>query len=177
MHTIETLKCGKCGRALVRRQDGQNIEYDVCLTCGTGQRAPTPAKSIQMKLPIDPGKPTTRTRVLEETVQRGIINALLSLGYIVSQTTVRYKFQHCPRCSHGFRPTGGYGASKAVPDLLIRNPAWPPALWLGIEVKGTETRLSEEQKAAQKAGHIVIARSVEDALMHVRQVENSFFIS
>ena len=69
----------------------------------------------------------------------------------------------------------GYGASPGVPDLLVRHPDWePPGVWLAIETKGSHTPLNAAQKALYAAGAIVVARSVQAALLAVQQTSSHF---
>ena len=103
-----------------------------------------------------------RPRVSEEQVQRSIQNSLHLRGYLVLSTVHRYRKG---------QQAAGYGASKGVPDLLVRVPrAFGEALWLGLEVKGPSTRLSPEQQALEDAGAIVVVRSPEDAHEAVERV-------
>lgn len=95
-----------------------------------------------------------KTPVKEEQVQRCILEGLTAYGYIVKQTTVR-----------GVRK--GYGASPGVPDLLVTHPKWPEGCWLGLEVKGPKTALSQEQRVLEALHRIVVVRSWEDALSAV----------
>jgi hypothetical protein len=97
----------------------------------------------------------------EEDVLAAIREGLALLGFVVLSTTVR-------RVRHG------YGASPGVPDLLISRDTWPSGCFLGIEVKGTKTRLSAAQQRLQAAGRLYICRSWEDALAAVRAFEERF---
>lgn len=99
----------------------------------------------------------------EWSVQATIEEGLLYLGYIVLHTQHQYRMQTCPRCQHQFRPTGGYGASPGIADLLVRHPDWKVAEWRHIEVKGSKTPLSKEQKVLQAQRAIVVCRSWEEA--------------
>lgn len=103
-------------------------------------------------------------KVPEETNQSQSMAAFCLLGWIVLQTTVRYKMQMCPACLKWHRPEGGYGATPGVPDLLVRNPTWWNALWFGLEIKGSETPLSDVQKDLRRDGHIRVSRSPEQSL-------------
>lgn len=104
----------------------------------------------------------------EDDVQRQIVRALREAGYTVLQTSRRRK-----RCVHcGRYSTGGDGADRGVPDLIVRNPVWPPAMWLGIEVKGGKTAVSPEQRELLGDGAIVIARSPAEALRHCQRADS-----
>lgn len=112
-------------------------------------------------------------KATEEQIQRTIVEGLTVLGYIVLQTTHRRKALSCPRCQTIFRPAGGYGASPGVPDLIVSRLDWPAGTWLALEVKGSSTRLSKEQKYLQAEARIVIVRSWEDALLTVKAFQAS----
>lgn len=77
----------------------------------------------------------TKPPISEEQVQSTIIEGLTALGYLVLQTTVRVKNATCPACHRSFRPFGGYGATKGVPDLLITRHNWPWGAMLALEIK------------------------------------------
>lgn len=89
----------------------------------------------------------------EESVNRSVRDALEMLGFVVLSTTVR-------------NARGGYGASKGVPDLLVSRDGW--GCWMGLEIKGPKTRVSDEQKDLEARGLIVIAQSVDEALCAVQ---------
>lgn len=122
------------------------------------------------------GQRTSKTRQVnrftchgerEEQVQASIVQALRSAGYEVLKTSrVRKRCVHCGKFS-----SGGDGVSRGVPDLLVRNPEWPPAVWLGVEVKGGRTALSPEQHELLQRGSIVVVRSVDDALAALKAAE------
>lgn len=110
-------------------------------------------------------------KVTEEQVQRAAMQAFEWNGFDVLQTSRRRFLTVCPGCSYKFRPSGGDGASKGVPDLLVRHKDWPKAMWLGVEVKGPKTAVSPEQKALSDKGAIVIIRSVEDVLELINELK------
>ena len=99
----------------------------------------------------------------EWSVQQTIEEGLTWLGYLVLHTQHQYRMQTCPRCQYEFRPTGGYGADKGIPDLLLHHPSWPDGQLMGMEVKGSKTPLSKEQKILLAQRAIVVCRSWEDA--------------
>ena len=110
----------------------------------------------------------------EETIQQATIHALRALGYRVQQTTHRVKLACCPKCFTKFHPKGNYGATKGISDLLVRSENWPKYFWVHIEMKGPKTPLSPEQKELAAADGIVIARSVDDAVEIMKEVELQF---
>ena len=118
----------------------------------------------QLKLAgLEPGPQHNEEYLRESSVQNTIESGLGSLGFLVLHTQHQYLLQTCPRCHQRFRPTGGYGADKGIPDLLARHPDHPRGMWLGLEVKGPRTAISPEQRVLADAGAIIICRSWEDA--------------
>ena len=101
--------------------------------------------------------------VPESAVERSVDYQLRADGATVLSTVVRFKLQTCPRCSHKFRPKGGYGTTPGVPDRLARLAHWPVGVWLGLELKGSKTVLSPEQKRLLAQGAIYVCRSGEAA--------------
>ncbi len=101
----------------------------------------------------------------EADIQRLIVSFLRLLGYTVLETSRHRK--RCRGC--GRWPAGGDGCDRGLPDLLVAVPkGGGMRRWLGLEVKGAETRLSPEQQALAAAGLIVIVRTPEEALAAVR---------
>lgn len=114
----------------------------------------------------------TKLPIREEDVQRTIMEGLRLLGCTVLQTSHRVKLSRCPKCAASYRPSGAYGASQGVPDLLVSRKVWPVGAWLGLEVKGPTTALSPHQKDLLLTGRIVIVRSWEDARSAVEWFEH-----
>lgn len=100
---------------------------------------------------------SVRARLIpsEADVQAAIVDALRWRGETVLVTS-----RHRRRCLCGRYPPAGDGCDRGIPDLLVHI----GGLWLGLEVKGTRTRLSPEQRALEQAGAIRIVRTVEDAI-------------
>jgi hypothetical protein len=65
------------------------------------------------------------------------------------------------------------GQDAGVPDLLVTHPRWPEGVWIGLECKGTKTRLSPEQRRLHAARRIYVVRSWEDGLQAVKQFEEA----
>ena len=110
----------------------------------------------------------------EETIQQATIHALRAKGYRVEQTSHRVKLTCCPKCHTKFHPSGAYGATKGISDLLIRNDRWPDLFWIQIEMKGPKTPLSPEQKEKRDADALAIARTVDEAVAIVAKAEKNF---
>ena len=115
--------------------------------------------------------------VPESAVETSVDYQLRADGATVLSTVVRYKLQTCPRCSHRFRPKGGYGTTPGVPDRLARHSDWPQGLWLGLELKGSKTRLSPEQKLLLADGAIYVCRSGEEAREALLLADQAFVIA
>ncbi len=118
--------------------------------------------------------------VREETVQANIRQLLAWCGYRVYQTTARFKAHPCPQCGGWVRQAGGTGTTPGVPDLLVYHPGWTAdgaahPVWIGLEVKGPKTPLSDEQKVLHAAGRILVARSPEEALRLLQAAEERLF--
>lgn len=127
--------------------------------------------TVQPKLPkLDRGPQRRRIPEKESEVQECVRTGLRHMGYVVLSTSERRRGVSCPKCRQWFTPTGGTGADKGVPDLLVTHDRWR-GRWLGLEIKGTTGRLSPEQRALYKRGLIWVVRSWEDALRAVREVE------
>lgn len=56
------------------------------------------------------------------------------------------------------------GSDPGCPDLLVRAPLWRPGVWIGMEVKTKEGRLSLIQKWIDGHRGYYVVRSWEDAL-------------
>jgi hypothetical protein len=108
--------------------------------------------------------------VKEEDIQRAIIQLLELHGFTVHQTSRRGVKGRCPRCHQLVKVFGGDGASKGLPDLMVRKASWPPIVWAGLEVKGPKTRISPEQKALAETHQIAIVRSADEALRFAEAV-------
>lgn len=96
---------------------------------------------------------------LSESQVQGAILDLLRAGGFMAWSTSRVR-RPCPRCGKSFE--GGDGVDKGLPDIVFCHPRIP-RLMGGIEVKGTRTSVSEEQRAAAEAGCYAICRSVDEA--------------
>ncbi|MEO7716290.1 MAG: hypothetical protein ABIY70_08800 [Capsulimonas sp.] len=118
--------------------------------------------------------PTDAERHREEDVQSDTIADLTARGYTILQTSVRYRLMECPECHEMIRWTGDTGQTPGIPDLLVRNPTWPVGAWLGLEMKGKKTPVSDAQKTLNKASAIVIAKTSGQALAFVLMADTTF---
>ena len=112
---------------------------------------------------------------VEAQVQAAIIQRLTMAGYTVISTSRVRKAQRCSICGRYAFASGGDGVTPGCPDLLVSHPAWPAPLWLGIEVKGTTTKVSAEQKRLAEDGRILIARSQDGIESYVAAYELTVF--
>ena len=103
----------------------------------------------------------------EEGIQRATIEALQTLGYKVLQTSRRYR--PCPGC--GKIDHRGDGVTEGLPDLMVTHGAWPRAMFLGLEMKGPATKVSEAQQVLAAASRILVARSAADAVRAIQGAE------
>lgn len=72
---------------------------------------------------------------------------------------------------------GPTGASRGVPDLLVRGPKYPSGVWVGLEVKGPKTQLSPEQARLADASAIHVVRSLEAACLAIVLSEDEIFVN
>jgi hypothetical protein len=163
--TATARKCPTCDVPLLPGDDGPR-RILACLACGyTTDMADS--REVALKLPgLDRGKQTVLAKEKEELVMQRIIGALCRAGCHVLSTVHRPKKHICSECRHAEWPRSGwgYGVSQGVPDVLCRRPDWPLGMWLGCEIKGPTTPLSDAQKALEAAGAIVVVRSEAEAL-------------
>ena len=116
-------------------------------------------------------RPRGRAVVIDEaSVQSAIVARLSWAGYLVMSTSRVRKGVKCT-CGRFFFPTGSDGVTKGCPDLFISHLRWPPGLWIGIEVKGSQTPLSPEQKQLVEAGRYCVARDQDEADRLIREAE------
>jgi hypothetical protein len=120
---------------------------------------------------------TTAPRRPEKALQQQARASLSHLGYQCLETGVpRRKSQHkCPKCQHEWtgHASGGNQNAPGVPDLLAfrYSEGFPSAVFVGIEMKGEDTPVSEEQQRLSDEGRIVLAYSVQDAIDAVHEAE------
>lgn len=127
----------------------------------------------QLKLKIQPGRQSIALRETEAGLQAAIVQALTLTGHVVLETSEHRRGQTCPRCGQWQVLAGGRGTSKGVPDLLVTDEDWPVGVWVGLEVKTRDGRVSPAQQALSDRGRIVVVRSVEEALVAVGKAERA----
>jgi hypothetical protein len=93
----------------------------------------------------------------ERDVLHCIVTGLTLMGYTVLRV--------------GQRRSDLGGQDRGAPDLLVTCERFPPGVWIGLEAKGSRTRLSAEQQRLLAARRIHIVRSWEDALAAIRDFE------
>ena len=98
----------------------------------------------------------------EAQVQAAIIERLTLAGYTVVSTSRIRKGVRC-RCGQWLVPSGGDGVTKGCPDLFVTHHAWPPSMWVAIEVKGSHTPVSDEQRAMIQQERYFVARDQDTA--------------
>ena len=166
---MSALVCDKCGGDLELIRDTPVGPVLHCASCNRNIAARA-AKTL--KLPgLDPGRQSVATAETEEPIMQRIKTVLEMSGYTVLSTVHRHTRHTCSRCKHNEWHSGGYGADLGIPDLLVRHPSWSRALWLGIETKGTHTRLNPRQSELLAGGAIVVARSEAEALCAVQEAD------
>lgn len=98
----------------------------------------------------------------EDEIQSVIVDGLRLHGYIVLVTSRRKK--RCRKC--GEWSTGGDGADKGIPDIIVRRPEWFAGRFVAIEVKrpGPIKWSSPEQKLLAESDQIIVVQSLEEAV-------------
>jgi hypothetical protein len=118
----------------------------------------------------------------EAGVSRRIEDRFAVRGYEVMVTSEQRKKVECALykggqrtggCGLWFFPHDGSGVDKGIPDIFVRDPRrYPPYVWIGIEVKGPTTPISDEQRAYGARLGYVIARGDEEAWNAVMWAES-----
>lgn len=108
----------------------------------------------------------------EAQVQAAIIERLTLAGYTVISTSRIRKGVRC-RCGQWLVPSGGDGVTKGCPDLFVTHHAWPPSMWIAIEVKGSHTPVSDEQRAMIANERYFVARDQDAADRLLREAETA----
>lgn len=114
----------------------------------------------------------TRIPESEAQVQAAIIERLTLAGYTVVSTSRIRKGARC-RCGQWLVPSGGDGVTKGCPDLFITHVNWPPSMWIAIEVKGSHTPVSPEQRAMIANERYFVARDQDTADHLLREAETA----
>jgi len=119
------------------------------------------------------GLPPDISNSHEVVVQAQTVGELRQRGYRVMEASVRYRLVRCPNCQHCFRNHADTGQSPGIPDLLVRSDGWPTAVWLGVEMKGSKTRLSPAQVELLAANGIEVARTPAQAWEITQRAEEA----
>jgi hypothetical protein len=126
------------------------------------------------KLPgLDPGPASRRLRWPEEDTEAACDQGCAVHRWAVLSTVRRRKRIGCPHCGGWFMPGGGDGCTPGVPDRLIQPRELLAAVgpvWIGVELKGSDTPLSDAQRELEGQGRIAIARDWDDVDRVVREV-------
>ena len=101
-----------------------------------------------------------RLKPSEDDIQRQIVGFLHAMRYQVLVTSRRVK--RCVQCGHW--GMGADGATRGIPDLLVRHPSWPRYVWVGVEVKTPTGRVRPEQQALADVGAVVVVRSLNEVM-------------
>lgn len=126
---------------------------------------------VQPKLPhLQPGRQSRKPKVAEDVIQKQVMYHLRLDGYIVLSTSEHRKREACPHCRKSLVSSAGRGCDKGVPDLLVRDPDWPDGIWAGIEMKGSHTAISPEQKTLRDEGAIYICRSKDEVYEALQRI-------
>jgi hypothetical protein len=124
---------------------------------------PLPAPVRQAKLPgLDRGKQSRKVKVVEKDLQAQVVGGLRRHGYTVLEIGKSRKGVACRQCGTFTVASGWQGNTPATPDLQIRSNAWPRGVWLDIELKGSETEISDEQQRLCDDGGSYICWSWEE---------------
>lgn len=122
----------------------------------------------------DPRRPTLKLRPPAET-EAGVMRRILDWWqwrHVHALSTVhRYKRQTCARCGHNSWPSGGYGTSKGIGDLLIPVQVGSAVLYRMQDVKTARGRLSPEQAKLVEANALAIIRSEADSQRDIEGVK------
>lgn len=125
----------------------------------------------QIKLPgMEPGVQHNLLPWVEKQTEAEVDAYCAHQGILSLNTTVRYKMQTCPHCGGRFRPQGGTGTDKAIPDRLLIPDWMPEGTAILLELKGSNTALSPEQRELARQKKILVARSGEEAAAIIQAV-------
>jgi uncharacterized protein (UPF0212 family) len=115
-----------------------------------------------------------KEKVIEKDLQRDVVTILECRDYEVMETGKTRVKVSCPNCGSQSYPTGWQGNTPGLPDLLIRGRHWPIGVWLAVELKGSETPVTDAQQALWKRGGSYILRSWETVWEVIQSREERF---
>lgn len=104
-----------------------------------------------------------KVKVLEADLQAEVVQRLQGLGYEVMETGRARSLVTCDKCGAKNYAAGWQGNTPSLPDLQIRKASWPRGVWLDIELKGSETRVTQGQQDLYDRGGSYICRTYESA--------------
>ena len=119
----------------------------------------------------------------EEIIQKEAVSLLASKGYIVKETTHRYKKPFCKRCGRrdvkcgdcggDIITDGAYGSSMGIADLLVSCKDWNlKNVWVMVEMKKNEkANVRPDQIELRDMGLSFVCWSADMALEAVRGFE------
>jgi hypothetical protein len=156
---------------------------DACADAESGPQswrdAPTANLDPQHALTLTPGSKSRNAADIPEKAVEEVVDAWLKwAGYRVLVTSEKRRAVRCEKCREWFTPHGPtYGITRGVPDRLVRRDSWPLGCWYLVELKGSHTEASPEQKEISAAGGYLIVRPhgvVEDAVRQVSEALAAF---
>lgn len=106
----------------------------------------------------------------EAELQRAIVTAIASLGYVVMESGKSRSKVACRACGAKTYATGWQGNTPGLPDLYIHHPDWF-GMAVGLELKGPKTAVTPVQQSLADANITTIVRTVAEALHAVRRAE------
>lgn len=127
-------------------------------------------------MPNDRRRRAAQPKLSESDVQRSIVEALEQHGFEVMQTSRHWR--GVVDCSGQRRYSArGDGVTRGLADLVVRDPRWPRAVWVQIEVKAPGGAASEAQwRNAQRNGCVIVT-GAEEALVALRELSGVLGVS
>jgi len=113
------------------------------------------------------GAQASKLKIPEESIQASIIEYLNLFKFEIQQTSRRGI--RCKKC--GSKAFGADGVTEGLADLVVRAKHWPAPIWMQIEVKGSDTKISPEQQRLAEAGNTYICYSIDDVIAAIEAFE------
>lgn len=121
----------------------------------------------------NPDAKPIKAKVIEKDLQAEVIQRLGFAGYEVMETGKPHGGQKCDKCGNVLRHPGWQGNTPGIPDLFIRGKQWPVGVWLGVELKGSTTPISDDQQALCDRGGSYICWTWEEVWTAVLATQDS----